>query len=271
MSSPVNRRPDASMDLLRSITQTALDPDYRRVANRPQPPSRRRGIGNRPRMVIALVLGGLLVGAGSVPLTRGDTEAATERAHLIDQVQRAEQRHDQQQAELVELEGQVRELQAARGVGPTPGDEADRLALLVGTRAASGPGAVITLTDAPNATSADNTVTDQDLRQVVNGLWAAGAEAIAINGHRLSNRTAIRLAGSAVTVDYRSVTSPYRVEAIGDANALPARFAETAGGSWCEYLKHNYGIGYRVDTAEKLALSADPGLGVQHARVGEAP
>ena len=38
-------------------------------------------------------------------------------------------------------------------------------------------------------------VLDTDLQRLVNGLWAAGAEAIAINGHRLTNLTAIRHGG----------------------------------------------------------------------------
>lgn len=64
-----------------------------------------------------------------------------------------------------------------------------------------GPGIVLTINDNPK--DANGTIVDQDLRQVANGLWLAGAEAISINGHRLSARTAIRQAGAAI-VDYRS-------------------------------------------------------------------
>ena len=66
---------------------------------------------------------------------------------------------------------------------------------------------------------------DIDLQILVNGLWESGAEAISINGHRLSNLTAIRGAGDAITVDYRSLTRPYQIEAIGDPRTLPASFA----------------------------------------------
>jgi hypothetical protein len=87
---------------------------------------------------------------------------------------------------------------------------------------------VIVVDDAQGTNAAQ--VTDEDLRQLVNGAWEAGAEGIAINGHRLTTRTAIRSAGSAITVDYRSLLRPYRVEAIGDPKTLPARFANTPGG-----------------------------------------
>ena len=43
----------------------------------------------------------------------------------------------------------------------------------------------------------------------------AGAEAIAINGQRLTATSTIRAAGSAILVDFRPVTSPYEVSAIG--------------------------------------------------------
>ena len=101
---------------------------------------------------------------------------------------------------------------------------------------------------------------DQDLRQLVNGLWASGAEAIAINGHRISSRTAIRGAGAAITVDYVSLTRPYRVEVIGDRGSLPAVFSRTEGGRWWAYLKQNYGMKYDITTADQLTLPADPTL-----------
>ena len=43
----------------------------------------------------------------------------------------------------------------------------------------------------------------QDLQIVVNGLWDAGAEAISVNGQRLTSKSAIRFAGQAILVNYR--------------------------------------------------------------------
>lgn len=119
------------------------------------------------------------------------------------------------------------------------------------------------------ATSADNSddrVLDLDLQILANGLWQAGAEAIAINGHRLSTLTAIRSAGDAITVDYRSLTGPYRVEAIGDPRTLPARFAETPAGAWWTELSRNRGMRFDVSEARTLNLPADPGITLRHAK-----
>src|SRR5207302_160556 len=58
-------------------------------------------------------------------------------------------------------------------------------------------------------------VLDRDLQDVANELWHDGAEAIAINGQRLTATTTIRAAGGAILVDFRPVTAPYQVSAIG--------------------------------------------------------
>ena len=87
----------------------------------------------------------------------------------------------------------------------------------------TGPGVLVVVDDSPSAAAdARDRVLDLDLQVLANGLWEAGAEAVAINGHRLSSLTAIRSAGDAITVDYRSLTRPYRVEAIGDPRTLQA-------------------------------------------------
>src|SRR5699024_11863661 len=59
-----------------------------------------------------------------------------------------------------------------------------------------------------------NRVTDGDLQIAVNGLWAAGAEAVAVNGQRVGPTTAIRTAGSAVLVDFRPLSPPYRITVV---------------------------------------------------------
>ena len=106
-----------------------------------------------------------------------------------------------------------------------------QLRLAAGDVPVVGPGVVIVVDDAPISRDDKlNRVLDRDLQFLVNGLWKAGAEAVAINGHRLSALTAIRSAGDAITVDYRSLTRPYRIEAIGDPRSLAAQLSNTSGG-----------------------------------------
>ena len=61
----------------------------------------------------------------------------------------------------------------------------------------------------------------KDLQFVTNALWESGAEAVSINGKRLTSTSAIRFAGSAIIVDFRPLTRPYVITALGDPQALP--------------------------------------------------
>jgi len=79
-----------------------------------------------------------------------------------------------------------------------------------GKRAATNPGQVL----------------DRDLQDVVNELWHDGVEAIAINGQRLATTSTIRAAGGAILVDFRPITSPYQVAAIGPDD-LDKRFGDS--------------------------------------------
>ena len=76
---------------------------------------------------------------------------------------------------------------------------------------------------------------DDDLLRVVNELRAAGAEAIAINGQRLTGTSEIRCAGPTLSVNNVRSSAPFEIRAIGDKksleNALHMRggVAETLG------------------------------------------
>ena len=76
---------------------------------------------------------------------------------------------------------------------------------------------------------------DDDLLRVVNELRAAGAEAIAINGQRLTGASEIRCAGPTLSVNNVRSSAPFEIRAIGDKksleNALRMRggVAETLG------------------------------------------
>ena len=257
---PAPRRLDQSMSLLGEVVDTSLDPGYRAAA------ATGRALRTRVLLLVTLLLAGALLGVAVVQNFRQQPEAALERAALIKQVQAQQDDQSDLRRQLAEVESQVDNLQAeAVGKDSSTGTQLSILGALSGASPVTGPGVVVVVDDSSTQSSDQSQVIDQDLRHLVNGLWAAGAEAIAINGHRLSARTAIRGAGSAITVDYTSLTRPYTVEAIGDPDTLPTRWAATAGSTWWDYLRQNYGMRYELSVRDNLQLSADPGLGVQKA------
>ena len=143
----------------------------------------------------------------------------------------------------------------------------DALELQTGAIAVTGPGIKAVVDDAKDADK-EGRLLDVDLQQLVNGLWTAGAEAISVNGHRLTSLTAIRGAGSAITVDYSSLTPPYTVLAIGDTATMPARFAQSSGGQWVQYLVSNFDVRMTITTEESLLVPADATIALRYAKVG---
>ena len=253
-----SQRPVAwSMDLLRQIRESAVDPDYA-VVGKHVTKSRWR----LPLVAVALVLG-MVVAVQGWYTYKASPDAASERDELISRIRAGDKTNDDLRAQQAALEQEITDLQK-RQADTTTRAQLDAQGAVSGSTAITGPGMVVVVDDAQGTNGAR--VTDEDLRQLVNGAWEAGAEGIAINGHRLTTRTAIRSAGSAITVDYRSLLRPYRVEAIGDPKTLPARFANTPGGAWWADAKNNYGLAYDVSTSESLTLPADPGLTVTTAQ-----
>ena len=256
---------DASMDLLNAIIRQPVDPDYAVVAARGGPRTTRSW-----RLGVVLVLAGALFAVAALQTSRAAPAQQTERAELIDRVQAAEARQDVLRGQVVELTGQVTAMRsAALGNEQDRGLErqVERLGPGTGTVAVSGPGVLVVVDDAPSGgANQRDQVLDLDLQVLANGLWQAGAEAVAVNGHRLSALTAIRGAGNAITVDYRSLNRPYRVEAIGNPRTLQARFAESSAGAWWNDLAQNRKMRYEISDVKQLQLDPDPGVTLRWAR-----
>src|SRR5262249_17837351 len=111
-----------------------------------------------------------------------------------------------------------------------------------------------------------NILTDRDIRSVVNELWHDGAEAVAVNGIRLTATSAIRFAGQAILVDFQPITSPSVASAIGNPDQLVTRFAQSDVASRYQTLTGVDGIGFTFTTNADLSLPAGALGPVQYAR-----
>ena len=93
---------------------------------------------------------------------------------------------------------------------------------ILGNNTVTGSGVVITLTD----TRAQK-ITPEDLRQLLNGLKTAGAEAISINGHRIVyDSYVVDLGGTFISVNGKREVSPYVVKAIGNPTYLESELSK---------------------------------------------
>ncbi|MGI6751331.1 MAG: DUF881 domain-containing protein [Anaerovoracaceae bacterium] len=68
----------------------------------------------------------------------------------------------------------------------------------------------------------DVLVHDEDLLMIINELKAAGAEAISINGQRLSPYTSISCAGHTIRINGQLFARPFEIMAIGDGARMSA-------------------------------------------------
>ncbi|MBA3654311.1 MAG: DUF881 domain-containing protein [Actinobacteria bacterium] len=174
-------------------------------------------------MAVLAVLGFLLVTtANSAKADRREAEPRKEE--LIRIIESRRSHVGDLDAAVAELRGQVTaaERRAAR-VSRADAAKADglrRLAMQAGTTALRGGGVQVRLADSakPSRSPDDESagrIHDVDVQLVVNALFGAGAEAVAVNGNRVVATTAMRSAGDTLVVNFRPLRPPYRVDAIG--------------------------------------------------------
>ena len=245
-----------STPLLTLITQQSMDEDYQHVADRrpPDPDGRRR-----PHRVAALVVAafGLLVAVAAVQPSEGADVKSASRTTLITQIEEGRAELAELQRQMVRLREQNVRLQseedAIAAEQQTAEARVQRIAVNTGFAAVTGPGVRSVVDD-----SETEAVRDRDLRRLVDGLWNAGAEAISINGNRLTARSAIRNSGSAIRINNRSLSPPYTVLAIGDPDTLQARLMQTTSGLQFKQLVDAFGFPWTMDNVEELTLPAAP-------------
>ncbi len=266
-------------DFLTELFQNPLDPGYADAAARKARGEGRTGAAKRIVSGISALtldaLGFLLVIA--YQQTVADAPARTQaRATLVDQVQNRrsetaerQQRADRLRAEVADLRekqlggaavARLKDMEAETGLAPVRG---------TGTRitVGDGPMPVDPLT---GERKSEARVRDTDLQVATNALFAAGAEAIAVNGQRLTSTSTIRQAGEAILVGIQPVTTPYQVVAIGPDD-LAETFREGSAGRFFRALNTKFGITYDVVGIGEVTLDAATEPNLRQAEPSTAP
>ncbi|RZU17784.1 uncharacterized protein YlxW (UPF0749 family) [Streptomyces sp. BK239] len=269
------------MSLLTNVMDHSLDEGYAEAAAR----KRAEGSGGMPRTVRAklglaagLVLAALVVTVGGVQARVAAPAVAKEREELIDRIDHETEAADKLEGDVDELRDDVsaRQREALRDSG---GGQAVLAGMLAGAVGVHGPGVKLVVDDAEEASSGGGSnprettgfsdtgrVRDRDMQRVVNGLWASGAEAVSINGQRLTALSAIRAAGDAILVDNRPLVPPYTVLAVGDGKNLSSAFQDSSDGLYLSALQENFGIRTAISVESDLKLPAAPSVIVRTAQ-----
>jgi len=180
-----------------------------------------------------------------------------ERTPLLETALELTSTQDDLKARILELRERIGQLEAAgQGSAVLARELNDRLEearVAAGLVPLAGPGIVLLVEDSGAALPDDGTISDYlvsaaDLLTIVDELWLAGAEAIAINGERITTISAIVDIGGSVLVNSAYLAPPYQVAAIGPDDLLE-RLSGSQG--FADFLRaRSVAFGIRIQVAE---------------------
>ncbi|WP_199256039.1 DUF881 domain-containing protein [Mycolicibacterium mengxianglii] len=256
--------------LLRSLLSEHLDPGYAAAAkaraDSPHPPPRmvRWGWQATAALLIAMVF------AVAAAQARTTAPGVSEAQHVLAGSVRAAEGTtdglaDRRDTLAAEVDDIARRQLADDAEGQQLLTSLDEVNLPAASTPMIGPGVTVTVTDPgmgrdltdvskQRVPGSRQVILDRDLQLVVNSLWAAGAEAIAIDGIRMGPNVTIRQAGGAILVDNHPTASPYVIVALGPPNALRDGFDRSPGLIRLRLLEASYGVGATVSADEGLTV-----------------
>ena len=217
---------------------------------------------------VALLALGFLVAAqlsSEGPRVRYTTQ---ERSPLVETAGELQAQQDALKQEVLDLRGSI---QATEGSGEGSAalvrelnGQLEDARIAAGLIPLTGTGMVLQLEDslepaAPDANDIDYLVGARDLRTVIEELWAAGAEAIAVNGERIVPTSAIIDVGPSILANSAYLVAPYQVTALGPTD-LYSRLSASPG--FVDFIRARaqaYGIGVQFAEPETVDVPAFAG------------
>lgn len=180
-----------------------------------------------------------------------------------------------QQEVVFGLEDSVEDLRAERDeawglVLPESSDQPQPEQLLLRGEL-SGPGVVVTLDDAPADFQLDDqtdpnvaVVHQQDVDAVMNALWGGGAEAMSVQGVRVTASTPVRCVGNVILVGSRSYSPPYRIVAIGEPERMVRFLEQDSSVTLYREDAARYQMGWDVQVVSRTTVPAAAELPIQN-------
>jgi uncharacterized protein YlxW (UPF0749 family) len=221
---------------------------------------------------VAALVGFLVMTAHLNPLPGLVSVRAPERERLASLIRVEQSRSSDLRFTADDLRRQVADIQKAREKASGPSAALSDLRQRMGLVAAEGPGLIVTLDDStdresPSGNLNDLVVHSQDVQAVSNGLWAAGAEALAVNGQRVVPTSAILCVGNTLLINGTVHSPPFRFTALGDdlrdaftGDPLVKRLADDAD---------RFNLGFKVEDRDRVSVPAYTGTSkVRFARAG---
>jgi uncharacterized protein YlxW (UPF0749 family) len=166
------------------------------------------------------------------------------------------------------LESEIDDLgqQADAGLPTRDPDLVVRESVVSGSLPVEGDGVTVSLDDAPASSRSitgarpdDLVVHQQDVQHVINALWAGGAEAMTLQGERVTATSAFRCSGNILLLHGKVFSPPYVIEAVGDPHELRAALDSSPGVAVYKQYVDWVALGWSVTASNSLALPAYTG------------
>ena len=213
---------------------------------------------------------GLLVTVAAVQTSRNASASDASRDSLIEQINLRrdglsdiQRKLDLEQSRVLALQSRTSDLRTEQQAALA---RLERLGVRTGFAAVTGPGIQVTVNSAPDS-AGSQLVRDSDLTLLTDALWAAGAEAISVNGQRLTVLSAFRNVGIGVLVNTQPISPPYVFDVIGNPDTMPANLLASAVGEKWYTLKDSLGFRFDVRNSGTMSLPAAPQQRLRSANV----
>ncbi len=220
---------------------------------------RTRTVAGRAATFLTALLAGVMLTTGALAAD-GDDLRPGRTTELADLLRAESRRNAELAATAAELRAAVDRLaQQAQDDDPLA-DQLAELSRNAQLTAVAGPAVTVTLSDAPLSVKPAGVpdelliVHQQDIQAVVNALWHGGAEAMTIQGQRVTAQTGIKCVGNTVVLHGVPYAPPYVVTAIGDQLALEAALADSAHLQVYREYVAAYRLGYAQERESAVTL-----------------
>jgi uncharacterized protein YlxW (UPF0749 family) len=229
----------------------------------------RHRVGTSTAWLVLLVFG-LLVTVAAVQTSRNAASSHASRASLIHQVElrraglaRLQRQVQVDETRVLALRTSLSGLSTRRQATSA---KLQRLRVRTGFGAVQGPGIQVSVNSAPGS-AGTQLVRDSDLTLLTDALWVAGAEAISVNGERLTALSAFRNVGIGILVNDQPIAPPYNFKVVGNPDAMPAALLSSSVGEEWYALKSTLGFRFDVHDGGTMSLPAAAPQQLRSARI----
>ena len=203
---------------------------------------------------VALLALGFLIAAQARSEAPRVRYTSQERGPLVETAGGLTAQQDALQARILDLRSRIRAAETgSQGTSVVAREltaELDAARLASGLIPLTGPGLVIQLSDSKDPAPTDGNVADyrvsaDDLRSIVEELWLAGADAVAVSGERITSTSGFLDIGESILVNSAYLVPPYQVVSVGPADLYDRLTRSATFTDWVRTRVQGYGLEVR--------------------------